>query len=180
MANDKTLLLKDNASISKTAIISDDGYLVCLALLSNEVDKVKSKLVKSPVLTFLYRHERSAINKILGTGLGGSANRLLKLGRLRSKNKTGETAFRKYLISRDKDYKSLEFREPPAFELLWSKAESSVAVLINGEPWAFIDDETGAGYSKGILNPKIGKQWVQELFEKIFPDILSPKLAKQN
>lgn len=69
--------------------------------------------------------------------------------------------------------KPLKFDKKPEFRLCWSDSGQSVALYLNDDPWAFIYEETRSGYSKGILPPsasaiKIGNQWDQELFEKIF------------
>ena len=74
--------------------------------------------------------------------------------------------------------KQLEFVRPPELRLLWTDSGNSVAVYLNGEPWAFIDEHTNKSYSKGILtcslgsawdlNSKAGNPWNQELFEKTF------------
>jgi hypothetical protein len=58
--------------------------------------------------------------------------------------------------------------EQPAIELTWSDSGQSVAALLNGEPWAFLDGSTGFGYSKGILDSAVGNPWSQSLFEKTF------------
>ena len=64
--------------------------------------------------------------------------------------------------------RQMQFEKPPVFKLLWADSGNSVALYLNGEPWAFIDEKTHQGYSKAILNPKIGNLWNQELFETIF------------
>lgn len=63
----------------------------------------------------------------------------------------------------------MSFEKPPRFELLWVDSGQSVALHMNGEPWAFIDEASHCGFSKGML--KEGKHmrvWDQQLFEKIF------------
>jgi hypothetical protein len=73
------------------------------------------------------------------------------------------------------DVKPLAFAMPPRFKLLWADSGHSVALYLNGEPWAFIDEATHEGYSKGILSPKEsyirppGNLWDQSMFERIFP-----------
>jgi len=74
------------------------------------------------------------------------------------------------------DIKPLALEKSPKFTLLWSDSGHSVALYLNGEPWAFIHEETHEGYSKGILAPKEpyltppGKLWNEELFKRTFPD----------
>ena len=73
----------------------------------------------------------------------------------------------------------LTFKGSPGFKLLWAESGHSVAAYLEGEPWAFIDETTHEGYSKGILVPKEsylappGKLWDQQLFERIFPGALA-------
>jgi len=70
--------------------------------------------------------------------------------------------------------KPLKFEGDPEFRLCWSDSGNSVALYLNGEPWAFIYEGTRSGHSKGILPrlsvdiPKVGNQWDQQLFEKTF------------
>jgi len=68
----------------------------------------------------------------------------------------------------DQDIKPMEFDEPPHFKLFWADSGNSVALYLNGEPWAFICQETHLGYSKGIISGESGELWDQELFEKTF------------
>ena len=75
----------------------------------------------------------------------------------------------------------MQFEKPPVFKLSWADSGNSVALYLNGEAWAFIDEQTHTGYSKGILKapdmtpwrnlkekPIHPMPWSQELFEKIF------------
>jgi len=76
------------------------------------------------------------------------------------------------------DVKELVFEKPPELKLLWTDSGNSVAVYLNGEPWAFIDEHTQKAYSKGILVFSLGKAWYpvrtsgnpwnQEVFENTF------------
>jgi hypothetical protein len=65
-------------------------------------------------------------------------------------------------------------KSPPRFSLSWTDSGNGFAVHLNGEPWAFIDEVTKEGYSKGMLKPKpshlpmLGNQWDQRLYEKYF------------
>ena len=68
------------------------------------------------------------------------------------------------------DIKQLVFEKQPELKLLWTDSGNSVAVYVNGELWAFIDEDTQKAYSKGILNPRLGNFWNQEVFEKTFAD----------
>ena len=74
----------------------------------------------------------------------------------------------------DQQLRPLKFEYKPEFHVRWSDSGKSVALYLNGEPWAFIYEGTRRGYSKGILPPvfagmpSVGNQWDQKLFEKIF------------
>ena len=68
----------------------------------------------------------------------------------------------------DQDIKPVAFEALPDFKLFWEDSGHSVALFLNGEPWAFICNETHQGYSKGMLTSESGEPWDQELFEKTF------------
>jgi hypothetical protein len=68
--------------------------------------------------------------------------------------------------------KELAFEKPPELKLLWADSGNSVAVYLNGEPWAFIDEHTQKAYSKGVLTSSLGKPWNQEIFEKTFAGVI--------
>ncbi len=68
----------------------------------------------------------------------------------------------------EQDVRPMTFEKPPEFKLLWADSGHSVALYLNREPWAFIEEETHQGYSKGIFNRAHKKAWNQELFEKTF------------
>lgn len=79
-----------------------------------------------------------------------------------------------------------KFEVPPKFKLLWTDSGNSVAVYLNDEPWAFVDEYTQKSYSKGIMsdhemNPwyrdyvktaKVGDPWNQKQFETTFANII--------
>jgi hypothetical protein len=68
----------------------------------------------------------------------------------------------------DHSVKPMSFEGPPKFKLDWSDSGHSVALYLNGEPWAFIDETSHEGFSKGILDASLKNPWDQKLFEKIF------------
>jgi hypothetical protein len=80
----------------------------------------------------------------------------------------------------DNHIKQLAFEKSPELNLLWTESGNSVAVYLNGEPWAFIDEKTKKAYSKGILNSNVGTPWSfnsrggthwdQQVFEGTFMD----------
>lgn len=130
----------------------------------------------------LYRHTRSGLSKFLyllgiRTINEGAAERFrqqfLKNRRLSQhgvfKKWYSQLIHRTFLLSGYRSEREMSFAKPPEFSLHWSDSGNSVAVLLNGEPWAFVCDGKNHGYSKGILKPEYKNCWDQELFEKIFP-----------
>ena len=64
----------------------------------------------------------------------------------------------------------MAFEKPPELKLIWTDSGNGFALFLNGEPWAYIQEEYHCGFSKGILRPTIGNPWNQELFEKLFKE----------
>ncbi|BCU77820.1 hypothetical protein llg_25350 [Luteolibacter sp. LG18] len=53
--------------------------------------------------------------------------------------------------------------------LLFSQDGHSVAVILRGEPWAYISHTENRGYSKGLsLDGPFGHPWDQEEFDRLF------------
>jgi len=143
MADGKTLLLEDNIVSLRTATVLDDGDLVYFTLLPYSFDTSipgASNYLKRDS-TWLYRHKRSVFE---------------------------ELRVRRDHLHIQQDIIPMLFKEPPEIKLVWTDSGESVALFLNGEPWAFIHEEKNHGYSKGILRPTIGNPWDQELFEKTF------------
>ncbi|MGA3284448.1 MAG: hypothetical protein ABSD57_08325 [Verrucomicrobiota bacterium] len=143
----KTLLEENNVISLRTAYVIDDGNIVDLRLmpkwLESSIPEGKPKGVGWVLedSAWLYRHKRSA---------------------------DGEMALMNGFPCVEQDIKPMLFVKPPEFKLLWTDSGNSVALFLNGEPWALIHEETHRGYSKGILKPLTAKPWNQELFEKTF------------
>ena len=71
--------------------------------------------------------------------------------------------------SLDSYVRQMSFEKPPKFKLLWTDSGQSVALYLDGEPWAFIDETSHCGFSKGMLKEGRNKRpWDQQLFENIF------------
>jgi len=68
----------------------------------------------------------------------------------------------------EQDVRPMTFEKPPEFNLLWADSGHSVALYLDGQPWAFIEEETHLGYSKGIISRTHKKAWNQKLFERTF------------
>jgi hypothetical protein len=139
-----TLLEEDNSTSLRTVLVDDDGDLVDLRLMPSLPDQI-TKRVKpgwgSSDYAWLYRHMRSPLE---------------------------EWKLMHALPCMKQDVRPMEFGKDPEFQLLWTSSGNSVALFLNGEPWAFICEETHQGYSKGILNSGVGNLWNQELFNKTF------------
>ncbi len=148
-----SVLLKETNLISlRTAYVDDDGNLADFSLMPADLLSVMRKAGKwdfdwaSQDAAWLYRHLRSPDEET--------------------------TLSRTFPPIIDQDLRPMTFKAPPEFKLLWADSGHSVALYLNGEPWAFIDEETHQGYSKGILKPfsGTGNLWDQDLFERTFPD----------
>jgi hypothetical protein len=152
----ETLLEEENIISLRTAFVADDGNLVDFRLLpdwvGSAIPKKKNWAPKdfdwvSYDYAYLYRHKRSGAGE---EDLAVDQHPHIEEG-----------------------IKPLTFDKKPEFKLLWTDSGHSVALYLNGEPWAFIDEQTHTGYSKGILKRRsglraVGKLWDQELFENIF------------
>ena len=148
------IIREENVISLRTAFVGDDGDIVDLRLTpfwtTSSLPEAKPKGFDyiSQDCAWLYRHTRSSSEE----------EKLISL----------------YPPIVQSNLKPLLFSAPPEFKLVWTDSGHSVALFLNGEPWAFIDEQTHEGYSKGVLPPKkkhlppIGKQWNQDLFEKIF------------
>jgi hypothetical protein len=151
----KTLLEENNVISLRTAYVVDNGNLVGFQLMPAWLDSSiprKRGLARKDfewVLSdqsYLYRHMRSV---------------------------TEEVELMSCFPCVEQAVKPMRFESPPELRLLWADSGNTVALYLNGEPWAFIDEETHKGYSKGVLKPAaplpaMGNQWDQELFEKLF------------
>ena len=146
------ILLRENNVISlRTAFVTDDGNLVELRLHPADLtSRIPSGGKPSATLNFkwvledsvwIYRHLRSV---------------------------TDELELKNSPPCVDQKVRALLFESPPALTLQWSDSGHGVALYVNEEPWAFIDEATHRGYSKGILDATWKNQWNQELFEKLF------------
>lgn len=148
---EKTLLEEDNIISLRTAYVIDDGKLVGFRLMPAELDvskapgcdwhKPKDCQWYLQDQTYLYRHTKSPKEEeemIIG------------------------------FDSWQQSVKPMCFEKPPRFKLLWADSGNTVALYLNGEPWALIHEETREGYSKGLLKSDVGNPWSEELFRQIF------------
>jgi hypothetical protein len=157
MNSDTVTLLEEANPISlRTAYVNDDGDVVDFRLMPSLREQQSGRLRPdwSSEFAWLYRHMRSrAEEEELMQGFPCMA----------------------------KDLKPMAFEGQPRFILRWSESGNSVAIWINGQPWAFIDEETHRGYSKGVITPSndqpVGNLWDQEIFEKRFGTGIDPQNA---
>ncbi len=154
MAKTKRILLEETNVISlRVGYISDRGELVSARLMPGWMESsVPSDTRKSDISwvlkdsIYLYRNPRSE-----------EAAQLM----------AGSSWIEEYL-------RLMVFEKDPHFKLTWTDSGNGLAVHLNGEPWAFIDERTQQGYSKGILKPtprhlsSVGNQWNQRLYETTF------------
>ena len=152
MAERLTLLQETNAISLRTASVRDDGDLVTFRLRPADIESIlpigKKRFAPKDFecalqdFVWLYRHMRSELDE----------------SKLQQKFSCVQQGVKPMLFK----------TPPPQFRLLWADSGHSVALLINEEPWAFIEEEQHQGYSRGILKKGICNLWSQELFEKIF------------
>jgi hypothetical protein len=143
------LFREDNIISLRTAFITKNEGRVYFGLppanwISLDSQGTSDALAMDRYATWLYRELRSPLEE----------NKLLR-------------AWPQIL---DQDLKPMCFEKGPEFKLLWTDSGNSVAVCLNGIPWAFVDQETEQAYSKGILNREAGNLWNQQLFDRIFDE----------
>ena len=157
----KTLVQEDNIISLRTALVLDNGDIVSFQLLPAWIDssipgtKPRGSDWGSQDFTWLYRHKRPWLQE-------------QKLKRI-------------YPGIVQQNLKPFIFNGPPEFKLLWKDSGNSVALFLDGEPWACIDEQTHMGYSKGVLKlpdlspwhksehkPIRPMPWKQDLYDEIF------------
>jgi hypothetical protein len=79
-----------------------------------------------------------------------------------------ELALKRGSSAVEKNVKPMACEITPELKMLWADSGRSVALYLNGEPWAFLCEGEDDGYSKGILSAKIGNPWREDLFAKTF------------
>lgn len=143
-----TLLSEENIISLRTAFVLDDGNIAEFRLMPKCLDSSipgihEQKAVEWALRdnAYIYRHRRSPEDE----------NDLIQ----------GFPCV-------EQGIRPMVFEKPPEFRLLWADSGESVALYLDGEPWAFIDEKTHEGYSKGIIKPMTAKPWSQELFKRTF------------
>lgn len=172
----RTLIREENVVSLRTAFVLDDGYVVSFVLTPRWLDNSipGSCDYANADCTTLYRRKRSVFSQFFCLSLGVTEKKILrsvlsphvKRGLLR--RWVGYFLLRSQLTSMEKDIRSMEFEKPPELKLLWTDSGHSVALFLDGEPWAFIHEGKNEGYSKGILRPTVGNPWDEDLFLRTF------------
>jgi hypothetical protein len=146
MANFRLLLQQENCISLRTAYVIDDGDLAQLRLSPADLvhvvgaPTVSQRELDLSDFAWLYRHLRSPVDE------------------------------RKLLASFpciEHEVRPLLFEKDPEFKLTWTDSGNGVALYLNGEPWAFVNEDH-LGYSKGVLKCGHASPWDQRLFEKVF------------
>jgi len=160
----KRLIREQNPVSSRVAFVGDDGYFVWLAFLPrsrpnfplpanmelpDRLRAIKSRLSER---TMLYRRPSSPLD--------------WARSQVREENPPAELIEVKAQLA--ESIKALSLPEDPAVKLIWSHSGESVVAVLNGEPWALIDGNTGQAFSKGVLGTHFGKPWDEDLFQKTF------------
>lgn len=158
----KTILCQENPISLCSAFVLDDGYVVSFGLSDRDHGKWKG--------TYLYRRRRTLLARMTLTPLGEHQE---KVFRFSSSHRifwgwVGHFAYRRFLVALEKDIKVMQFSHQPKMELLGSDPGDSVALLLEGQPWAFIHRDKNHGYSKGVLRAGFGNIWDEDLFEQTF------------
>jgi len=144
-----TLLEEDNVISLRTAFVFDDEDVVSFKLVPSASQSLTlgstfhgRKVLASQDYAWLCRHQRSVSEEM--------------------KLMDGFACMQQNL-------RPLLFNKPPIFRLVWTDSGNGVALYLNGEPWAFIDEKTHQGFSKGVFKHLFDDfPWNQELFEKEF------------
>ena len=134
-------LNEENAVSLRTACFSDDGVVGFLFLVPPRPDPRPDGHLFSSVC-YVYKRRRSASQRL----------------------RPSATQHRSVL----RQLKAARVPTAPEIRFLWSENGQSVAVLVGGEPMAFIAERKHHGYSKALKKPGFGNTWDEHLFETIF------------
>ncbi len=177
MADWKVLLHEDNPISLRSVSVLDDGYVATLMLRPRSTPDRRNYDIYGPAQSAnLYRRHRSFLARLIRSPLGSSQKQLFKWSDPSGKSRglrgwIGHWGYRRICISLERNIRVMEFTRPPELRLLWAGSGHSVALFLNGEPWAFIHEDKNHGYSKGVLKAAVyDNLWDQELFEQTFND----------
>ena len=169
------VLREENPISLCSAFVLDDGYEVTFGMrprnlfpaFRGDPDGGRWKSAN------LYRRRRSFLSRMTLAPRGANQEQSFAWSRSYRKKGTliswfGRLAYRRFLISLEKDLKAMEFTQPPEMRLLWTDPGDSVALFLEGQPWAFFHRDKNDGYSKGVLRPGRGNTWDEGLFQETF------------
>jgi hypothetical protein len=172
---DKIILREENPVLLQAALVIDDGWSLSLALCPPQKSAVPSSADEGRYAAVeLYRRRRSFWASLLLVPRGTVQKQIVQAAASERvwRRPFGLVVylwFRVRLMLGERDLRPIVFRNPPVLALIWAIPERSVALLLNGEPWAFINGRKGVGYSKGLLRSgSTSRMWDQRLFEQIF------------
>ena len=175
LPEDKILLEEENPVSLQKALVIDDGYFLSLVLCPPQESSIPIAAANHRyVSVVLCRGKRAFWTVGLLLPLGSHQKQLLKAAeslpfRWPPTRTIGYLCCRIGLLRDEKYVRSMVFVHPPAFKLLWAIPEKHIALLLNGEPWAIINDRSGISYSKGLLRSKWASNiWDQQLYEQVF------------
>jgi hypothetical protein len=172
---EKILFMEENPILLRRAVVFDDGYFLSLTLCPCQESAIPGfALNRRYSRVVLYRRRRSFWSFIFLSPLGFLQKRLVAAAvSLRTwwspVRILGYLKFRVTLVLKERYVKGIAFSDPPSFKFIWADSENGVAVLLNGEPWAFVCERGSVGYSKGLLRSEgAANTWDRRLFEQIF------------
>ena len=180
MKNEPKRLIREKHPISsRIAFVGDDGYFVYMAFfprsipsfpptgimeLSDRLLAVKSRLSER---TILYR--RPSPRPLDWARLTLREENPHSIAHIPNVARHDEPELVEAIAKLAESIRPLSGSENPVIKLIWSYSGESVAAVLNGEPWAFIDGSTQLAYSKGVLGTRFGRNpWDEELFKKLF------------
>src|SRR5689334_5110967 len=130
-------LIEENVVSLRTACFSDDGVVGFLLLVPPRPDPRPDGHLFSNVC-YVYKRHRSVLQNL----------------------RPSPTRHRAVL----RHLKAFRVSTAPEIHFLWSENGRSVAVLVGGEPMAFIAEGKHHGYSKALKKPGLGNTWDEDLF----------------
>jgi hypothetical protein len=174
-SEDKILLTEENSILLRKAMIEDDGHFLSLILCPPQQSAVPgAALNQSYSSVVLFRRKRSLRAVLFFSPLGFFQKQLAQAAvSLRIWLRPGHIIvylwLRARLVLKERHIKAIAFQNPPNFRLIWENSEDGVAVLLNGEPWAFVCEKRSVRCSKGMLRSEDEVSiWDQGLFEQLF------------
>lgn len=169
------LFEEENLISLRSAQVCDDGHITYFKLSALcDMGSFQESIYKSAPTTYIFRRSRPLLARLCWHDLG-EIQKYLSAAPFASRSKQSRLTkwidhllLRRMNIRSEREIDVRRFLSPPLFSVQWAESGHSVALYVNGEPWAFIHQDQNYGYSKGILKPTIGNPWNQELFERTF------------